>query len=381
VNLSWFKNNIYNNTYNFDLISNQYSINNISFLIYDDNTNEDYLAIRINSIGIYQYNISLTMENGYLDYDLDRTWTFNEHNLFEFISNELIKIVAYGILDYPTVYYLLREFDNKDYFINLHQIDKFISQCHIWFIAKTSFNPINILFSIEGIKLSEYKDDIFIKDYYPTYIFENVNSNYSYFYVDNYNRLQYKFNISQNGVFEKMVIYFDINIVSTNNRTFIFKGRETSIKVGYKYVRIECIDNFAYNIDLKSYHTVYNTNLLPDNAIHRILLGCLDYNNNNFTGYISKGYIYGLSLRSYVSIQFTIISLYLIGIIISIILIFIPTISFYFVFKKKELIIPMLILMTVISFATSLIPFELFFIMIITLGCGIFLQFTKKRFN
>ena len=382
VKLSWYKNNIYNNTYDFPLINNIKDIDTIKFLVYDNVVDENYFVIKLNSLGIYQYNISMTKEYGYLDYNLEKTWDFNIYNLFEVISSELIKIVGYGSLkNYPDVYYIFREFDNKDFFCNLYEIDNYIGQSHLWFITNTSFNPINVLFSIEGIKLSEYNNYIFIKDYYPTYIFENINSDYSYFYVDNYNKLQYIFNISQNDVFEKMVIYFDIDIVSTNNRTFIFKGREISTKIGYKYIRIECIDGFAYNIDLKSYYTSYNTNLLSDNVIHRILLGCFDYNNNNFTGYTSKGYIYNLGLRNYIDIRLTIISLYLIGIMISIILIFIPTLSMYFAFKKKEIIIPMIILMTIISFATSLIPFELFFIMIITLGCGVFLQYRKQRLN
>jgi len=146
VRLFWYKNNIYNNTYNFPLINNIKDIDTIKLLLYDNEVDENYLVIRLNSIGIYQYNISLTKENGYLDCDLNTTWKFTEYNLFKFTSNELIKIVVYGILDYPTVYYLIREFDNKDCFLNLYEPDKFINQAHLWFITKTSFNPINFYF-------------------------------------------------------------------------------------------------------------------------------------------------------------------------------------------------------------------------------------------
>jgi len=81
VNLSWYKNDVYNNSYSFPLMSDLWGINQIYFFSYDLTANTDYYQLRLNYIGIYQYNTSLCREYGYLDYELIDDWILNYHNV------------------------------------------------------------------------------------------------------------------------------------------------------------------------------------------------------------------------------------------------------------------------------------------------------------
>jgi len=126
---------------------------------------------------------------------------------------------------------------------------------------------------------------------------------------------------------------------------------------------------------LSTYLRSYSSLLKKGKTIKSFSLLITDYDDNYFTGFISTGYIRDVSIRILTDIKFTILTLYMIGIIISIILIFVPTLGIYYVYKKSQVIIPMITLMSIICFSTALIPFELFFLIMICMGCSAFLQY------
>lgn len=388
VKLRWFKDDIYNDTYTFSLITYNLGINEIKILNFDNIDDANDLCLRLIYIGIYQYNISLTKEFGSLRYNLENDWIFNKYNLFNFSSNNLFKILTinhYTI--YPLDYYSFRDFDNKSFFRNLLNIEKTIEKPHLYLISKTNINLSNYLFfSIEGIEIYEYIDDIYNQKYKMYYHFLNINNNYSYYYVDNNYRLRYVFNISKNDVYERLRCWFCINPHQlTNNKSIFFKGKETSINIGFPRFRLMIkLAPAWYNYtswEIHTYLTTVSNVLRNEQTIVCYYLEIHDNNINNFTNSVSKGYIYNLRLgyypKLYIDPSITILTLSLMAIMIPIIIMFIPTLGVYGVYRKKTVITPMLFLMSIICFTTSLIPFELFFIITISLGCLIFLQYKK----
>ncbi|GAH43992.1 unnamed protein product, partial [marine sediment metagenome] len=106
--------------------------------------------------------------------------------------------------------------------------------------------------------------------------------------------------------------------------------------------------------------------------------------NNTFTGYTYTGYfsdiriIYNYELTpEFRDITITVLSLT--AIMIPLIIILVPIFSVYAVYRRKGAIIPMLMFFSIIAFATALIPFQIFFIMMLSLGCGLFIQYKKQK--
>jgi len=381
VKLLWYKNDVYNNTYSFPLIINSLGINQIYFYNYDPTSNTDYYILRLNYIGIYQYNISLCRELGLLIYNLLNNWDFQKCNILNLISSETLKIVSYSISAIPN-YYIIREYDNKDFRTNLYEVDKVFNNPYLYLIIQSNINISGyIFFSIDGIKLNKYINNIFNKEISIQYYFHNVDVNKTFYYIDNSNRLSYQFDITQNDTLEYMMLYFDfISGISSNNMTIYFKCRELSIKVGKPYIAMTYYqppDDYFY---LKTYPTTIHKLLIRDKEFNRFYFVITDDNNNYYTNRTGNGYIYGLQYNYYPlgvsDISFLTISL--LAIMIPLIIIICPTIGIYYFYRKKEIIIPILLLMSIICYVCLLIPFELFFIMLLCYGCGIFIQYKKR---
>jgi len=387
VNLSWYKNDVYNNTYSFPLIDNLLGINRINFYSYDDATgNSDYYTLRLNYIGIYQYNVSLTREYGYLDYELIDDWNLNYHNVLSVnVYNQTIKILASGKIEGFYSYEIFNEFDNNSFSYNFHGDERIIENAHLFLIIQSTFNlSESIYLLIERVKLNKYIDNVFDREMLIGYYYHNLN-NQSYYYVDDLNRLLYHIEFTQNDTLEYMMLYFNfISGISSNYMTIYFKCRELSFSIGSGYIAMTYYqppDNHFY---LKTYETTINTLLERGAEFRRFHFVITDKNNNNYTNNIGVGYLSGLKFRYYpygIISELDIITLSLLAIIIPLIIIITPTIGIYSIYKKKEIVIPMLLLMSIICYATLLIPFELFFIMLLCYGCGIFIQYKKGGFN
>ena len=387
VDLRYYINDTYINTYYFPLLSNLTGINKLSFLFYDEHIyNSDYYMNKLTYIGIYQFDISLCRELGYIKYDLQNDWNFNKYNLFEVISNQYIKIIVHSFLS--SSYFKFRNFDNNTFFWNLQDKENIIENPYLYLIIQSNINFNEYLFvSIEGIKLDKYINSVFDTEKQIKYYFHNIlNKNLSYYYVDNSNRLHYQMDITQNDTLEYMIIYFDfVSGIPSNNKSIHFKCRELSLSVGYPYIAMTYYQPPDNHFDLKTYLTIINILLYEGKEFRRFHFVITDENNNYCTGLTSEGYLYELQFN-YVPLGIPIpivddfITLSLIAIMIPLIILIVPTISIYGVYRKKEIIIPLLLLMSIICFVSNLIPLELFFVMILCFGSFIFLQY-KRGFN
>lgn len=385
VNLSWYRTDDWTTTYSFPLISNLSGINQIHFYSYDPTSNTDYYQLRLNYIGIYQYNISMCREYGYLDYELIDDWNLNYHNVLSVnVYNQIIKIIAFGKIEGLYSNEIFNEFDNNSFCYNFHTDERIIENAHLFLIIQSNFNLSESLYLlIERVKLNQYIDSVFDREGIINYYYHNLN-NQSYYYVDDLNRLCYHFDITQNDTSEYMILYFDFDSgISSNYMNIYFKCRELSFSIGDAYIDMSYFQPPNDRFYLKTYETTINTLLERGKEFSRFHFVIWDQNNNNYTNYIGKGYLYGLQflyMRYGIPGKIDIITFSLLAIIIPLIIIITPTIGIYSVYKKKEIVIPMMLLMSIICFATSLIPFELFFIMLLCYGCGIFIQY-KKGFD
>ncbi|GAH26799.1 unnamed protein product, partial [marine sediment metagenome] len=384
VELTYYKNDIYNNSYTFPLIFNLSGINSVSFISYcfDYSLWNNIFAIRMNYIGIYQFDISLCKELGYIRYILQDNWNFNKYNLFEIISNQYIKIIVHSFLSND--YFKFREFDNNTFFWNLQNKENIIENPYLYLIIQSNINFNEYLFvSIKGIKLDKYINNVFSHEITIQYYYHNVNINQSYYYVDNSNRLHYQMSITQNDTWEYMMLYFDFSRhISSNNMSIYFKCKELSINIGKPYIAMTYYQPPDFKYYLKTYLTTINTLLQRGKEFRRFHFISNDLNNNNYTNHISEGYLYGLQFY-YVPFgikpEITLITLSLIAIMIPLIILIVPTLAIYSVYKKKEIIIPLLLLMSIVCFVSALIPFELFFVMLLCFGSGIFIQHKKTN--
>lgn len=380
VKLSWYKDGIYNNSYTFPFIIERMGVNSINFLNYDVSPDVFYQFIRLCYVGIYQYDISLTKEFGCIRYNFDNIWNFNTCNLFDFISNDFTKKITYIYQESYECFNISNHF-TQSIFYNIYEVE-IKPYTNLWIITNNTINLNELSLSIEGIRLEKYINSVFDREITIKYLHVNLNINQSYYYIDNSNRLHYRMEITQNDTSEYMFLYFDfLSGISSNNMSIYFKCRELSINKGYPYIAMTYYQPPDNHFDLYTYPTTINTMLLKGKEFRRFHFVITDQDNNNYTGFTSEGYLYGLQFN-YVPFgilpTIDVITLSLLAIIIPLIVILCPTFAIHAVYKKKEAIIPMLILFSIIAFATSLIPFQVFFIIMIALGCGALLQYKSK---
>lgn len=386
VILTYHRNGIFNDSFSFPLIYNLTGISSIEFLVYDNTANTNYLIIRINHIGIYQYSISLTREYGFVKYGYMDDWVFSSHNIFNVITNQTLKILGYEYYYSPseTDYYIVNDFYEGNFTYNLYEIEGSLTKPYLYFITKTYIDVNDISFSIEGIQLNKYINNVFSNEITIQYYFHNVNINQSYYYVDSSNRLHYQMSITQNDTWEYMILYFDFaRHISSNNMSIYFKCRELSVSIGKPYIAMTYYQPPDNKFYLKTYSTTINQLLIEGKEFRRFHFISNDLNNNNYTNFISEGYLYGLQFNyvptGFIPLPYDFTLLGLMEIMIALIILIVPTIGIYSVYRKKEIIIPVLLLMAIICFSGALIPFELFFMMLICFGCGIFLQLKYKK--
>lgn len=380
VKLRWYKDGIYNNSYTFPFIIERNGVNSISFLNCDNSPDIFYQLIRLCYVGIYQYDISLTKEFGCIRYNFDNIWNFYTCNLFDFISNDFTKIITY-IYQESYEGFNIRNHFAQSIFYNMLEVE-IKAYTNLWIITNNTINLNELSLSIEGIRLDKYINSVFDSEKLIKYYFHNVNINQSYYYIDNSNRLRYQMDITQNDTLEYMMLYFDfLSGISSNNKSIYFKCREMSISVGKPYIAMTYYQPPDDHFYLKTYLRTINTLLRRGKEFRRFHFVITDENNNNYTNRIGKGYLYGLQFGYIpygIPTPIDILILSLLAIMIPLIIIIAPTIGIYSVYRKKEIVIPMLLLMSIICYVSLLIPFELFFIMLLCYGCGIFIQYKKQ---
>jgi len=383
VDLMYYRNDIYNNTFSIPYIIDRNGIDSLSLLHYDTIDDASQQFIRICYVGIYQHNISQSLEYGSLRYSFNQSWDFNTFNLFNITSDLFCRITTtcYSVDSFRVE---IKQLNNLSTFHNTYgyTIRNYV---HLWLISNTSIIINNIDIIIEGIRMLEYYNNIYITEYTPSYSYTNVNQNESYFYEYN-NELHYVLNLTTNSTTEGISTSFDINNRISDNSTFFLTGRETLTCYGNVLLALFYRGMTYPSLMFLETQTERHSETLPfSRLITRLTFISGDVGSNDtFTGFQYYGYFTDVMLiYHYVYYppysELTITTLSLISVMIPLILILAPTFLIHAVYRKKGAIIPMLLFFSIIAFFTDLIPFQIFFIIIIALGSGFFLQYKNQK--
>ncbi len=372
--LLFYQNGVFNNSYSFSFIQDKIGINYIGVYAIQD-VSGDFWAINTNYLGIYQHNVSLCLEYGYLSYyfGISGFWIFNMYNLFNFNSPDYNRLISGSSPRY--IYnlaenYLHWDFANQtDFFSNYYgQTNGNNHNNYLYIMPKNTIELANIEFSIDGV--------ILIHDsnvYFPSFSSDNIDGNESYFYVDDNNKLQFTL-IANDTNTEYIQAIFDIpNVVSTD-RAISFRGYKTTKAFGY-FV----IDYLAgiTTVDIPIIEKTTRAILPPNKTIDNLIILITDNDQDVILG-TTTGYVSQPILLNVLGLGLPIITAGLIEMMIPLLLIIVPTLLISKGFGKqgKKLLIPLFLVFSLIATATFIIPVWIFFI--IVFGTSLFLFRNKE---
>jgi len=381
--LKYYENEIYQDTFFLSLqVFNKHGLGKIEFL--KDHKTGSISTCKLDYIGIYINGSSITTEFGIIrNYDMIYTTPmlyFIHTNLFSFIvdnTNMSLKISEYPYVDFNDVITeicsldIYEGFNRFNHYDTIHNGNNHINATILWIQFYNQLELFKI--NIEGVRL----DYEFYEYGIPLRFTHNgIDTQENYFYENN-NKLYFTLNSNENDTLEYIQADFVFEGILSTNRSIgfnsYFKGTCSSI------FSVKFHGNTYNHFDFSKDISKFNTILTQKKWIYAFIILITDNNDNNITGN-SEGYLCNINLRYYPDIELTILTLSLIEIMIPLIVLLIPTIAIASVYGKKA-ILPMLILMSVICFITFLIPVEIFFIIILCLGLGLFLQYKRERGN
>lgn len=327
---------------------------------------------RIESIGVYINGTSLAEGFGFMECNMTNEiytdWKLKHHNLLTINANGTFRFDFYGSVGGGINITELTFFNNTDVLFNLYEGSNIIGDETFMFILFNESFTINSL-RIEGVKLIENSNE-----YWLEFTYNGIDIDKSYFNVSNHN-LYFIHYANENDTLEYIQAKFNIDDIPAINRSINF--RTYFYGISKAYLVNEYTSKTTTNFEFPLGYNTINSILPQQKIISNFTITITDQNNNDYYGK-SEGYITSIKLIYYTDIELTLLTLNLIGMMIVIILLFVPTIGIYTIYGKKA-IIPMLILMTIICFISNLIPTWLFFILMFCYSGTIFLQYKQKR--
>ena len=355
------------NTFYFPKLTSKIGINTIEFI--GDILSSNSMSIFIKSIGFYINGTS------YLPHDLSSltintnidNWNDNIHNLFYINADGSFSFsVEYDDI-VEAIIFPLTYFNNE--LKVFHYVNSEIfkgSQPYSFLILTNSTYQINTI-QISTVIL---KQDI--NEYFMEFDFQGIDANESYFYVIG-NRLYFTLNVKESEQLECMNASFNIKNVYSTSRSISFHSYFNGDSLGI--FGVNYLGNKSRFFLFPNYQDSVNIVLHQGKTIDRFTIYITD-NNYNYSYGISSGYISNIKLIYLPDIEFTMLTTILITMMIPLIIILVPTIAIYVRFGKN-LIVPMIILMSLICFIGNLIPAELFFI--IMFGCSALVIGDRRR--
>lgn len=379
--LKYYENEIYQDTFFLSLqISNKHGLGKIEFL--KDHKVGSISVCELDYIGIYVNGSSISTEFGIIkNYDMIYTTPmlyFTYSNLFSFTidnTNMSLKISEYPYIDFNDIITeicsldIYEGFNRFNHYDTNHDGNDYINATILWiqFYNQLELSKINI----EGVRLTY---ELYEYGSWLRYTHNGIDIQENYFYENN-NKLYFTHNSNQSDVLEYIQAEFLIQTILTTNRSIGFNSY--FIGTSHAIFKVRFHGNTYNQFDFSIGTSKFNTILTQKKNLYSFVILITDNNDNNITGN-SEGYTTDIKLTYYPNIELTILTLSLIEIMIPLIIIIVPTVAIASVYGKKA-ILPMLMLMSIICFATNIIPIEIFFIIIITLGCGMFLEYKKER--
>ncbi len=379
VDLLYYINDTYIDFFSFSLLQNEYGIDTIEFLNIDPVIDGNYQEVRLSYVGIYQYNISLTREFGYIAHKVSSDWNSLKYNLFSYTSsNETIRIVGFGFGNefyyQPGITYAnIKGLNSYSTFLNLYEeaYHFYVFDAYLFFLTNTSITRNNYSFYIEGLRLFDGTTNL-----YPTYSDGNINSDNSYFYVRN-SYLHYNL-IADDSNLEFIDISFNIANVLSNQKTFLYKGN--NFNLFGKQLRLNYADSTTTLVNI-SYGFKSERIFFAENKIFTTF-DILITDDNLQDDYIGIGSFTSLILRSSLEHDISITTTNLLGALIPLLFIIVfPALTIAYSIDKvdkidpirSKILVPLLAIFSFVAFWFSEIELWMLFLLIISFGVLLFI--------
>jgi len=313
----------------------------------------------IDSIFVYVNGVSLTQDVA--TYNIDNI----DWNL-EFPTYIVVNGIGNFSLSFRGTYITFELIERTEFNGTLRKYLSYIATDNV--SSGTLKITANETFTINSINIYQIHLSIGAVVYYPTLTMSGTNDTESYFYVDSNQRLRFNLIVNDNDP-EWMELSFDIPNLPAENRSISFLSNINGNSFGF--LRVNYTDDTSTFIPLPIWMTT-STYVLPQTKTIGYLT-ILITDNDKFNNDICSGFITTLKLIYNPALSVSIITLNLTMVMVPIIVLLVPTFGVSARYGKNT-ILPMFILMSIICFATDLIPVWLFFIIMISAGAFLFMK-------
>lgn len=318
--------------------------------------------LNLNEVGLYVNGISLTDDYGVYSignflWDLTQGTSFRTN-----ITGESSIAISWETYPYSASIIESTNFSGYQHIYNSYlDDDDDASNVYITFVTKDGL-------SIHYLKIYQIYMTDAIDNYFPVIESSGIDVNESYFYVDGYSRLRYTL-ISDDNNSEYIEAIFNVPDLQTENYSASFMSNIDGS--AYGFFRVSYVDDTSSFIPFPVWLSTTNVILPQTREIATITVLITD--NDNFYNDICYGFITNVQLRYMPDMSVQIITLNLMMVIVPIMVLLVPTFGISARYGKNT-ILPVFILMSIICFATSLIPIWVFFIIMLSAGAFLFMK-------
>ena len=373
--LNYYKNNIYNETFVFPLITtSKVGLSEIKLYEYLDGNSGD-LITWIHDIKIIDNGIPLSEDYSYFVlYNTNSYWYSNHYNLVDFSIEETSSYLN------SSIFILENEVLNNSY-IN----DTFTYDTYNVYSTSPENNTGNIV-NLYYVSLSEFTINDFIEfslniygssisdeqnTHWIDYIFNNVDDD-SYFYVDTNNRFRYILYTNDNNT-EYIRATFSVSQQSTTDRYLSFRGQCYGSSITSLQLAYTVISNV---FTLEQLDRSYSEQITQGQSLQYFAFQITD-DDLLYTGYTS-GFIQNIVLRYSTTIETTILMLNLLSIITPLIIILTPSFAIS-EYTDRKLFAPIFFIFSIIMTVSLVIPYWIMFV--IAIAFFLFLITEKEYFE
>lgn len=370
------ENDILIGNYNFEKIDiTKEGFGKIKFeSIVQDDGGQDNIC-NLHNVGIYIDSTSISDDFGYLSKKVYVEGSDITSYHFKFWSNYYITALGsfqtlitsnhdYVFEGNTESIEIFKDYDGSESYINLYPND-FVHFPSFFGIYK----PMLLFFCNNQLYISEIKIEGIRMTYTNiTFAFEydygGVDYNKSYFYVDSSNRLQFTHTAINNNT-EYIQAIFTLEPLELNSSDAAIKWSSYKTLKAYGYIAIDYFTSTDI-FDIEPYSDFKKVQITPEKKVWFLNILITDNDDDDILG-LTTGYIKNISFLKISDISVSIITLNLIGMIIPLIIILLPTLLFSEAYGKF-LIIPFFLLMSILCVATEIIPIWLFFVIALSLS-------------
>ena len=334
--------------------------------IVSDPTNDN--IINIHNIGVYNNNTSLSTDFGYLEKDLfdtDIWWIFAGFSQYYTTAigsfTTLVASYDYTLGSNTESIKIHNNYTGFDYtnllpYDFVHFPSYGIQKPKILYFCNSELYITSLL--IEGMRF-KYQNTTF--DY--NFEYNGIDYNESYFYIQS-DKLYFTYYADDTNVEYIQAIFSGLITLdmNTTDSGLEFNSYKSGLQA-YGYFGVEYISTENV-IPINTYFDFSRTILKPNEKIHHFNILITDNNDDTVLG-LTTGYIHNIAIIKITDLSISVITLSLIGMMIPLIILLVPSIAISNAIRKS-LLIPFFLIMTIICVATGLIPIWIGFIIFIS---------------